>query len=188
VTNPMPMLNDVTGLTDVAVFLLWTFALIAASHALFRSFLAAEIAYRFSNGPAGAKLRRMKHLRWEIEQRQEWSAELEAGSPLAARRSLSAVQVAARARELERLARGNVFTRAAQWFTTCMLCQVFWVALAACLFCGEATGVRWVIATALGHAGLAVALSQLLGLAGASGRRPQSDRGCPGGNCPGAGR
>jgi hypothetical protein len=185
-TSPMPMLNDVTGLTDVAVFLLWTFALIAASHTLFRSFLAAEIAYRFSHGPGAAKLRRMKRLQWEIEHRQEWSTGAEAGSPLAAKRPLSAVQLAARARELARLARGNLLTRAGVWFTTCMLCQVFWVALAACLLCGAATGVRWMIATALCHAGLAVALSQLLGMAGPNGRKPHGDRGCPGGNCQGA--
>lgn len=185
-TGHMPMLNQVLTPIDAAVFVMWTFALIAATHALFRSFIASEVSYRFAAGPGSSKTRRMKELEWEVKHRLAFSRELAAGSPMAAKRPLSSEQVAAKAGELERLARGSWLTRAAYWFATCMLCQVFWLSIAACLAYGDDASPRWVVATSFCQAGLAVSLSQLIRLR--SRRDQEREHTCSGGSCGKAGK
>jgi hypothetical protein len=180
----MPLLNQIGSALDVVRVMLWTFALLAFTHALFRSFLAAEIAYWLRTGAGATQDRRLHVLQWELRHKTQWSTDLEAGSPHAAVRRLTAEQLAARGRALERLARGTLLRRAARQFGTCLMCQAFWSALAACYLFGDAgAGAHWAIASALCYAGLAVALSQAIGRLGPNGRRPSDEGGCKDGDC-----
>lgn len=125
----MTSIFEITDWAHVASFFIWTLAVCAIAKALFGSLPAAELQYRLSLRDAPRR-QRMNRLNWEINNRAKWDEDLARRSPHAAKQPLTGVEVEAKRRELQRLARTSLAWRAFTYFMGCFACQAFWSALA----------------------------------------------------------
>lgn len=174
----MTSVFDIHGWNQVASFFVWTLAVCALTKAIFGSFAAAELQYRFTlrDNP---RRQRLNRLNWEIANRAKWDDDIARGSQHAARVPLTEAELEARRAELRRLSSNSFGRRALLYFANCFACQAFWTSLG---MYALTRGVEDVVACLLGAAAYSGAATMLLGVQ--VGRRsPEPGRSSASGGC-----
>lgn len=178
----MPTIYEVQSVSTAIQFLVWMFAVIGLSKALFNSFPMTELNWWLHQ--LGARTReQINQLDWEVTHNKVYDKDVIAGSQQAAPRELTTAERTRKIIALRKMARGSIANRAHQFFIGCFACQSFW---SACMLLLVTTEISWsLIPSAFAYSAASVVVARIVRSASSSKQPTQEERsgGCGGGGC-----
>lgn len=125
----MVSIFDIRDSSALVPFVAWTLATMGVSFAAFRSFVAAEIVFRWKRWSQDKSVA-ISRIRWELHHGALWSEELakDPKNPHIARHPLDSNMAESRRKKLDVAMRGSVISRMSIHLLSCALCQNFWSA------------------------------------------------------------